>query len=193
MEALSLAPRRLLLVDPCDHCRHLQPHLEEAGWLVSSQSLDQAQAASFDIGLLRLRTEHLLRPEAVKHLIGRSGTEWIALVDPLAEDLQGLDEFIGECRVKMTGVVVEAIPGKKLVWQLKKGVRLPIRLSLELHDDEAGVLICHTIRVGFDGLGSVLDPAFRLYFSGKFAAAMDEHVKAEFPKLRVMLTRTTGT
>ncbi|MGQ7819425.1 sigma-54-dependent transcriptional regulator [Metapseudomonas furukawaii] len=96
MEALSLAPRRLLLVDPCDQCRRLQPHLEEAGWLVSSQSLDQAQAASYDIGLLRLRTEHLLRPEGVKHLISRSGTEWIALVDPLAEDVQGLDEFIGE-------------------------------------------------------------------------------------------------
>ncbi|MCI0721283.1 MAG: hypothetical protein L0338_20265 [Acidobacteria bacterium] len=104
-----------------------------------------------------------------------------------------MDEFIGEYRVKMTGVVVEAILGKKLVWQLKKGVRLPVRLSLKLDDDEAGVFITHTIRVGFEGLGSALDMAFRMYFSGKFAAAMDEHVKAEFPKLRDMLARTAGT
>jgi hypothetical protein len=104
-----------------------------------------------------------------------------------------MDEFIGEYRVKTTGVLVEAIAGKKLVWQLKKGVRLPVRLSLELDDDEAGVSITHTIQVGFDGLGSALDPAFRLWFPGKFAAAMDEHVKAEFPRLREMLARPAAT
>jgi hypothetical protein len=101
-----------------------------------------------------------------------------------------MDELIGEYRVKMTGVVVEAIPGKKLLWQLKKGVRLPARLSLELDDDDTGVIITHTIRVGFEGLGSALDPIFRVYCSAKFATAMDEHVKAEFPKLRDMLARS---
>jgi hypothetical protein len=30
----------------------------------------------------------------------------------------------------------------------------------------------------------VLDPLFRLYFSRRFAAAMDEHVRKEFPLLR---------
>lgn len=104
-----------------------------------------------------------------------------------------MDEFIGDYRVKTTGVVVEAIGGKKLVWQLKKGVRLPVQLFLELDDDGAGVLITHTLRVGFEGLGSVLDPAFRIYFSRKFAAAIDEHVKVEFPKLRDLLARTAGT
>lgn len=96
MEAIPSAPRRLLLVDPCDHCRLILPHLEEAGWSVSSQSLDQALAASYDIGLLRLRGEHLERPEGVKHLISRSGTEWIALIDPANQSGPSLDEFIGE-------------------------------------------------------------------------------------------------
>ncbi|BAN48211.1 putative transcriptional regulator [Metapseudomonas resinovorans NBRC 106553] len=96
MEAPSAAPRRLLVVDPCDHCRRILPHLEEAGWSVSSQSLDQALAASYDIGLLRLRSEHLERPEGVKHLISRSGTEWIALIDPVGEPADGIEEFIGE-------------------------------------------------------------------------------------------------
>ena len=96
MEAIPSAPRRLLLVDPCDHCRLILPHLEDAGWSVSSQSLDQALAASYDIGLLRLRAEHLERPEGVKHLIRRSGTEWIALIDPSNPSEPDLDEFIGE-------------------------------------------------------------------------------------------------
>ncbi|MCO6059141.1 sigma-54 dependent transcriptional regulator [Pseudomonas sp. MOB-449] len=96
VEAISAVPRRLLLVDPCDHCRRILPHLEQAGWSVSSQSLDQALAASYDIGVLRLRADHLERPEGVKHLISRSGTEWIALIDPLIEPVSGLDEFIGE-------------------------------------------------------------------------------------------------
>jgi DNA-binding NtrC family response regulator len=99
LEAIPSAPRRLLLVDPCDHCRLILPHLEDAGWSVSSQSLDQALAASYDIGLLRLRAEHLERPEGVKHLIRRSGTEWIALIDPSNPSNPSepdLDEFIGE-------------------------------------------------------------------------------------------------
>jgi hypothetical protein len=103
-----------------------------------------------------------------------------------------MDEFIGSRRVKMTGVVVEAIPGKKLVWQLKKGLKLPARLSLELNDDETGVFIIHTIRIGFDGLGNALDRVFGIYCSAGFAAAMDEHVKAEFPKLRDMLARSVA-
>ncbi|MFC5694580.1 sigma-54-dependent transcriptional regulator [Pseudomonas sp. GCM10022186] len=93
---MSSAPRRLLVVDPCDHCRQFLPFLVEAGWTVSSQSLDQALAASYDIGLLRLRVDHLEHPEGVKHLISRSGTEWIALIDPFAESHSGVDEFIGE-------------------------------------------------------------------------------------------------
>jgi hypothetical protein len=104
-----------------------------------------------------------------------------------------MDEFIGEHRIATTGVLVEVVPGRKLVWQLKKGVRLPVRLSLELCDDEAGVSVTHTIQVGFEGLGRVLDPAFRLCFSRKFAAALDEHVKAEFPRLRDMLARPAAT
>jgi hypothetical protein len=41
----------------------------------------------------------------------------------------------------------------------------------------------HTIRAGFRGVGRVLDPLLRRYFSPAFAAAMDQHVKTEFPLL----------
>ena len=94
-----------------------------------------------------------------------------------------MDEFIGKRRVKMKGVVRAVEPGKKIVWQLKKLFRLPVWLSLELVDDGKGVAITHAIRVGFNGMASLFDPIFRTYFSDEFQRAMDEHVKAEFPKL----------
>jgi len=97
-----------------------------------------------------------------------------------------MDEFIGKRRVKMLGVVRVAEP-TKIVWQLKKVIPLPVWLTLELADDAAGVTLTHTIRAGFDGLGQLFDPLFRLYFSNEFEREMDEHVKTEFPMLRDLL------
>jgi hypothetical protein len=97
-----------------------------------------------------------------------------------------MDEFIGKRRIKLLGVVRVAEP-TKIVWQLRKGIPLPVWLALELVDDAAGATITHTIRAGFDGLGQFFDPLFRLYFSDEFGCAMDEHVKTEFPKLRDLL------
>jgi uncharacterized membrane protein len=100
-----------------------------------------------------------------------------------------MDEFIGARRVSMTGIVVEAIRGRKIVWQLTRLIRLPVWLSLELEDDDQGVTITHTIRAGFAGVGRILDPVLRLYFSEAFVSAMDHHVKTEFPRLRELLHR----
>ena len=86
----------------------------------------------------------------------------------------------------MLGLVRVAEP-TKIVWQLKNGIPLPVWLTLELVDDAAGVTITHTIRAGFDGLGQLFDPLFRLYFSNEFEYALDEHVKTEFPMLRDLL------
>jgi hypothetical protein len=98
-----------------------------------------------------------------------------------------MDEFIGLRRVHMTGAISELAPGRKLVWQAQWLVRLPVALIIELADDAAGVHVTHTIRVGFAGVLGVLDPLFRLWFTPRFAAAMDEHVRSEFPRLRDLL------
>jgi len=74
------AQRRLLVVDPCDDCHGLLPGLRTAGWEVDSCALEAVGERSCDVGLLRLQRDHLERPEAVKELIGRSGTEWIAVL-----------------------------------------------------------------------------------------------------------------
>ena len=95
-----------------------------------------------------------------------------------------MDEYIGTRRVRMTVIVLDAVRPKKLVWQLKKLVKLPVRLELELAGYEGGVAITHTIRAGFTGPGRILDPLVRLFFSSRFAEAMDDHARTEFPMLR---------
>ena len=102
-------------------------------------------------------------------------------------DIVYMDEYVGRRRLRMRGIVIEADPGRRLVWQMKKAIRLPVRLELELRDYAGGVAITHTTRAGLRGAGQVLDPLFRIYFSDRFARDLDEHVKAEFPLLRNLL------
>lgn len=98
-----------------------------------------------------------------------------------------MDEFIGNRRVRAKGLVTEVEPGKRLVWQLRKLIFLPVRLSLECVDRGDALQLTHTVEAGFHGIGRVFDPLFRLYFTQRFAKALDEHVRTEFPKLRDML------
>ncbi|SDT00108.1 DNA-binding transcriptional response regulator, NtrC family, contains REC, AAA-type ATPase, and a Fis-type DNA-binding domains [Pseudomonas sp. Z003-0.4C(8344-21)] len=95
---MSEAPalRRLLVVDPCDDCHRLLPGLRAVGWDVDSCSLENAAERSCDIGLLRLQPFHLERPEAVKELISRSGTEWIAVLNQEVLRLQNVGDFVCE-------------------------------------------------------------------------------------------------
>lgn len=101
-----------------------------------------------------------------------------------AGDLIYMDEYVGARRLRMTAIVLEAVRPERLVWQLKKVVKLPVRLYLELADYRGGVAITHTIRAGFTGPGRILDPLLRLFLSPRFAEAMDEHARTEFPMLR---------
>lgn len=78
--------RRLLIVDPCDDCHQLIPVLDAAGWVVDSSSLESALSLGCDVGLIRLMPYHFEHPEAVRELITRSNTEWIAVLT--AEDLR---------------------------------------------------------------------------------------------------------
>ncbi|HSD83811.1 MAG TPA: hypothetical protein VLG46_08135 [Anaerolineae bacterium] len=102
-----------------------------------------------------------------------------------------MDEFVGKKRVKMMAVVAEVVPGRRLVWQMKKIFRLPIWLSIDLADDAGGVTLTHTILAGCKGVGQILDPILRVYFSNEFSRAMDEHAQIEFPKLGEMLRPQT--
>jgi uncharacterized protein YndB with AHSA1/START domain len=108
-------------------------------------------------------------------------------------DVFYMDEYIGNRRVRMKGVVLEAERARRIVWQFEWWrVPLPARLTLELADRDGGVALRHTIGAGFGGLGRVLDPLFRIYFSPRFARDMDEHARTEFPMLRDLLARESS-
>ncbi|WP_419710679.1 sigma 54-interacting transcriptional regulator [Pseudomonas sp. NFX224] len=92
----ALALRRLLVVDPCDDCHRLLPGLRSVGWDVDSCSLEHAADRTCDVGLLRLQPFHLERPDAVKELISRSGTEWIAVLTQDVLRLQNVGDFVCE-------------------------------------------------------------------------------------------------
>ena len=98
-----------------------------------------------------------------------------------------MDEYVGARRLKMKAIVLKAIPGEEIVWQMQKGFRLPAWLTLTVEDIEESVRITHTIAAGFNGIGKALDPLFRLYLSRSFEIAMDEHARIEFPKLKEVL------
>jgi hypothetical protein len=91
-----------------------------------------------------------------------------------------MDEYVGKRRIRMTAIVREAVPGRRLVWQLEKLVPLPVRLTLDLADTGSGVLVNHRGTAGFRGLGSLLDPLWRVAFTTSFARALDDHVHTEF-------------
>ena len=59
-------------------------------------------------------------------------------------NLISMDEFVGRWRIQLQGVVRVAEPGKRLVWQFKRGLPLPVWLVLDLADDASGVTITHT-------------------------------------------------
>ncbi|WP_296261439.1 MULTISPECIES: sigma-54-dependent transcriptional regulator [unclassified Pseudomonas] len=84
--------RRLLIVEPCEESLSLIPGLRIAGWQVDSCSLQAAASYPCDVGLIRLMPHHLEHPQVIKDLIGRSHTEWIAVLT--ADDLRR--ELIGD-------------------------------------------------------------------------------------------------
>ncbi|MCL1846078.1 MAG: hypothetical protein FWF77_09255 [Defluviitaleaceae bacterium] len=96
-----------------------------------------------------------------------------------------MDEFIGpERRLTFHAVVAEASRPNKITWRMKKaGVLLPATVDLVLNDCEGGVHVRHELRIGFGGIGKILDPFIRLYFTKSFRDALEEHCKIEWPKL----------
>jgi len=98
-----------------------------------------------------------------------------------------MDEYIGKYRLSLKAVVLKAIPGIEIVWQVKKMVKLPVWLSVSFEEGKSGVRVVHKITAGFNGIGKIFDVIFKIFLSKDFEKAMDEHAKIEFPKLRDIL------
>jgi hypothetical protein len=98
------------------------------------------------------------------------------------------DEYLGSRRLKFEAVVIRIIPGKEIVWQMKKVLRWPAWLVLEFRDSGKGVVIAHTLKVGFGGIGKLLDPLLRLYLTKGFEKDLEKHAHIEFTKLSESLS-----
>ena len=108
-------------------------------------------------------------------------------------DVVRMDEYVGRRRLRMTGEVVEVVPGERVVWRFRKwGLPLPARLTLTLTTRDGDVRLRHAVTAGWPGPGRVLDPVLRLWFSASFAAAMEQHVTTEFTLLRTHLRGAPG-
>jgi hypothetical protein len=105
-------------------------------------------------------------------------------------DVVFMDEYIGKHRrLTFFAVVVTANRPNIIEWQMKKaGLRLPAVVTLELRDSEEGIELKHELRIGYTGIGKLLDPFIRLYFTQSFQHALEEHCKIEWFKLADYLT-----
>ena len=108
-------------------------------------------------------------------------------------DLVYMDEHIGKFRMTAKARVTKLIPGKLIVWQVTRIIRMPIVLTLKLEDTVDGVIISHTIEAGFRRMGKLFDFILRFYMPRGFEDEMDKHVKTEFPKLRDLLRACAST
>lgn len=88
--------RTLLTIDSCHECENLIPELEACGWQIESCGIDNADWNRADVGLVRLRSSESSYLEKLKHLIIRSGIEWIAVVVPDLLHKPKIADFIGE-------------------------------------------------------------------------------------------------
>ena len=99
------------------------------------------------------------------------------------------DEYVGKRRLKLDAVVTQCIPGKEIIWQMKKFVNLPAWLEIRFEDTEAGTILIHTLKAGLPGPGKYLDSLFRFFFTKQFAEDMDQHAQFEFRKLAAILSQ----
>lgn len=104
-----------------------------------------------------------------------------------------MDELIGQRRLRLQGTVEEVDPGRRIVWRLRKIIPLPARLSLVLSPVPDGVMVTHTVTVGWRRIGRILDPLLRLYLTPRFVADLEAHVQTEFPLLRDYLRAHPAT
>ena len=96
LDALRCAQRRLLIVDPCEECIELLPHLSVEGWEVETCAMGGARERLYDVGVIRLDSHHLQCLPALKQLIRQSGAEWIAVLSSDLLNNKLISDFVGE-------------------------------------------------------------------------------------------------
>ena len=94
------------------------------------------------------------------------------------------DEYVGTYRLRFKAVLDIYEPGKAMVWHMKKIIPLPARLSLLLNKLPSGVQITHTLSIGYNRTGSVLDGLIRAFLPKELERDLADHAQYEFRNLR---------
>lgn len=97
------------------------------------------------------------------------------------------DEWVGRRRLRFDAVITSLVENARIVWRMKRGVRLPAWLTIDLRPEGQDVVLTHSLRVGFAGVGRLLDPLFRVALGRRFDVELDEHARTEFPMLAKLL------
>jgi hypothetical protein len=103
------------------------------------------------------------------------------------------DEYVGRHRLKFKARITDYAAGKHIEYRLARVLTLPAWLVLEFEDRPDGASIVHTVKVGYQGVGRILDPAIRLYLSDAFEKALNEHADMEFSRLGNLLRQGSHT
>ena len=100
-------------------------------------------------------------------------------------DIVFMDEYLGKNRrLTFNAIVVTAKRPNKIEWQMKKaGLRLPAIVGLTLCDTAEGVKLKHELRIGYSGIGRLLDLFIKTYFNNSYQNALEEHCKIEWFRL----------
>lgn len=99
-------------------------------------------------------------------------------------DLIYMNEFVGRYHLAMNMQVVADEPNKKIVWQAKQGILMPVWLSLIFDQHGPDLRLTHIVSAGFKAIpGGLLDPVIRLFFTNDMQQAIGDHAKMEFPML----------
>jgi hypothetical protein len=100
-----------------------------------------------------------------------------------------MNENLGEKRcLSFHAVVVKANRPNKIIWQMMKfGIKLPAFVEFELQNFSDELLLKHELKLGFNGIGKLLDPIIKIYFNKSFQEALETHCNIEWYKLRDLL------
>jgi hypothetical protein len=95
------------------------------------------------------------------------------------------DQNIGrKHRMKFYATLIVAERPTKVVFQMRKfGITLPGFLDLTFEDNADSLVLTEQIRIGYRGIGALIDPFVRIVYSKGFFMEMDEHHKREWQSL----------
>ncbi len=106
-------------------------------------------------------------------------------------DLIYYDEHLGTQKHRLVfyaRVTVAERPGR-IVYRMRRfGLPLPGYLDICFRDTPDGLALRHEVRIGWRGIGSLIDPILKRFFDDAFFEALEGHCHREWTRLAELLS-----